>query len=274
MWIARTLGTLVLGGAVYAWSTNLAREFQRRRREASWKLMLEGKTLDQEDIAHLPGPVQRYIELTGSVGKPIVTEIMMEFEATMYDAPGAKGMTGPASQYDRFDEMHRLFFMRTMMNGLPISVLHDFEADQAKMKVRAAGLFNVVDASGPELTRTETVTILNDIAFFAPSRLTDERLEWTEVSDKSAKVDFTVGANTVSAELIFNEAGELVDFISGDRGMMEKDGSLRIARWSTPLGNYRRFDGWRLASEGDAVWHLPEGPFTYGHLRLVKYEAR
>lgn len=274
MWMARVLGALVLGGAVYAWSSNLSREFKRRRREASWKPMLEGKALHQDDLAHLPGPVQRYIELTGSIGKPVVTEITMEFEATMYDAPGAKGMTGPASQYDRFDAMHRLFFMRTMMKGLPISVLHDFEVDQATMTVRAAGLFNVVDVSGPELTRTETVTILNDIAFFAPSRLVDERLQWTEVDDKCARVAFTVGANTVSAELIFDEEGELVDFISEDRGMMEKDGNLRLTRWSTPLGNYRRLDGWRLASEGDAIWHLPEGPFTYGHLRLIKYEAR
>ncbi|WP_156423857.1 DUF6544 family protein [Erythrobacter sp. YT30] len=274
MWIARALGTLILGSAVYAWSTNLSREFKRRRREASWEPLLEVKKLENKDIAHLPKPVQRYIEITGSIGEPVVTEIKMEFEATMYDAPGAKGMTGPASQYDRFDEMHRLFFMRTHMKGLPISVLHDFDADRATMKVRAAGLMNVVDASGPELTRTETVTILNDIAFFAPSRLVDQRLKWTAVDDKSAKVEFTLGANTVSAELIFNDAGELVDFISEDRGMMQKDGTLRTARWSTPLGNYRRFGNWRLASEGDAIWHLPEGPFTYGHLRLVKYEAR
>ncbi|MGB3472463.1 MAG: DUF6544 family protein [Erythrobacter sp.] len=274
MWIARTLGTLALGGAIYAWSINLSREFKRIRRKASSTVMPNVKKLTNEDIAHLPAPVRRYIKLTGSIGRPIVTEIAMEFEATMYDAPGAKGMTGPASQYDRFDEVHRLFFMRTHMKGLPVSVLHDFEVDKASMKVRAAGLVDIVNASGPELARTETVTILNDIAFFAPSRLVDERLQWTEVDDQRAKVAFTLGANTVSAELVFNEAGELVDFISDDRGMMEKDGSLRIARWSTPLGNYRRFDGWHLASEGDAIWQLPEGPFTYGHLKLVRYEAR
>lgn len=47
-----------------------------------------------------------------------------------------------------------------------------------------------------------------------------------------------------------------------------------MARWTTPLGNYRDFYGWRLASEGDAIWHLPTGPFTYGHMRLTHYEAR
>jgi len=31
--------------------------------------------------------------------------------------------------------------------------------------------------------------------------------------------------------------------------------------------------GWRLASEGDPVWHQPGGPFTYGQFRLTQYEA-
>lgn len=61
--------------------------------------------------------------------------------------------------------------MTTRMKGLPVAVLHDFSRGGATMKVRLAGLLNVVDLGGPDLTRTETVTILNDLAFFAPSHL-------------------------------------------------------------------------------------------------------
>ena len=142
------------------------------------------------------------------------------------------------------------------------------------MRVRLAGLVNVVDVGGAELTRTETVTILNDLCFFAPSRLIDRALTWTEIDDTRAKVAFTLGTNTVSAELVFNEAGELVDFISDDRGALEKDGTLRIQRWTTPMSTYRDFAGWRLASEGDAIWHRPGEQFTYGHMRLTEYEAQ
>lgn len=263
-----------LGVGVYAWSSSLSRAFDERRAEATAEAFPEMPVLTENDLAGLPAPVQRYIRQSGSLGRPIVTEIVLHFDAAMYDAPGEPGMTGPVVQYERFDIPHRLFFMKTTMKGLPVSVLHDFNRDDATMKVRLAGLANVVDISGPELTRTETVTILNDLAFFAPSRLTDDRLKWTPLDDTRAKVEFTLGANTVSAEFIFNEAGELVDFVSEDRGMLEKDGSLTIARWTTPLDDYRDFDGWRVASEGDAIWHLPEGPFTYGHLRLTHYEAR
>lgn len=88
-----------------------------------------------------------------------------------------------------------------------------------------------------------------------------------------ARVIFTLGANSVTADLIFNAEGELVDFVSEDRGMLEKDGTLRILRWTTPMGGYRDVGGWRLATEGEAIWHLPEGPFTYGRMRLVSYDA-
>ncbi|MGY6552446.1 MAG: DUF6544 family protein [Erythrobacter sp.] len=269
-------GGLAVAGfiGIYIGSKSLARAFDRRRTAAAAQPLAATPVLTEADVVSLPEPVRRYVALTGSLGRPMVTEIIMHFDAVMYDAPGAPGMAGPAVQYERFDMPRRLFFMKTKMKGLPVSVLHDFNHGEAMMRVRLAGLTNVVDVSGPALTRAETVTILNDLAFFAPSRLIDPRLKWTALSDNRAKVAFTLAANTVSAELIFNEAGELVDFISDDRGMLEKDGTLRLVRWTTPLGNYRDFGGWRLASEGDAIYHLPEGPFAYGHLRLTRYEAR
>ena len=268
--------TMVISAAcgAYAWSTSLSRRFKARKSAAAFPPVPEMPILTDADIAHLPRPVQRYIRLTGSMGRPPVTEIEMHFDAEMFEAGSQAGMLGPVRQYDRFDIPHRLFLMSTRMKGLPIAVLHDFDRNHATMRVRLSGLFDVVNTDGKELTRTETVTILNDIAFFAPSRLADASLDWTEIDDTHAKVDYTLGANTISAELVFNELGELVDFISGDRGMLEEDGSLRITRWSTPMGKYRNFDDWRLASEGSAIWHLPDGPFTYGHLQLTRYTAR
>ena len=274
IWVLAILAAILVGAGFWMWSTSLPRAFEARRAEAMAAPRPDAPILTEAAIAHLPPPVRRYIALTGAIGRPVVTEITLRFDAAMFDAPGAPGMTGPVVQYERFDTPDRLFLMTTRMKGLPVAVLHDFQRDRATMRVRLAGLFNVVDIGGPDLTRTETVTILNDLAFFAPSRLTDPRLNWTEIDDRRAGVNFALGPNTVSAELVFNDADELVDFVSDDRGMLEKDGTLRILRWTTPLGEYRDFDGWRVASEGDAIWHLPEGPFTYGHLRLTGYEAQ
>lgn len=210
----------------------------------------------------------------GSIGRPVVTEVYLQFDATMHESRGAAAMPGPVVQFERFDTPERLFLMTTRMKGLPVAVLHDFSKDGATMRVRLAGLLNVVNLGGPDLTRTETVTILNDLDFFAPSRLSAPRLSWTAIDDIRARVTFTLGTNSVSADLVFNAAGALMDFVSDDRCMLEKDGTLRILRWTTPTSAYRDFGGWHRASEAEAIWHLPEGPFTYGRMRLTGYYAR
>ena len=65
-----------------------------------------------------------------------------------------------------------------------------------------------------------------------------------------------------SAELRFNDAGEMVDFITDDRYRGVGKG-FEKGRWSTPLRRYREVSGIRIPSEGEAIWHLPEGDFPY-----------
>jgi hypothetical protein len=36
---------------------------------------------------------------------------------------------------------------------------------------------------------------------------------------------------------------------------------------------YHEFDGQRVATEGDAIWHYPEGEFVYGRMKLKSYSA-
>jgi hypothetical protein len=226
--------------------------------------------LTAASIASLPTPVQRYIRLTGALGKPRAASLRLTFEAEMFQKPGQAGMRGVIKQYDRFDPPKRLFHMKTRMSGLPVTVLHDYDGHEAQMTVRLASLFNVVNAKGNELSRTETVTLLNDLCLFAPSWLTDPRLVWTPKDDTSALVKFTNGPHIVKATLLFNAAGELVNFISDDRAAMQSDGKLKITRWSTPMRNYQDVGGLKVASEGDAIWHYPEGDFVYGHFKLLE----
>jgi hypothetical protein len=222
-----------------------------------------------ESIAHLPKPVQRYMQVTGSIGKPRVASVLTMFDAEMFQKSGGAAMPGPAEQYDRFDPPKRLFFMDSRMYGLPVKVLHDYEGIKASMRVRLASLFNVVDIKErDDLARTETVTLLNDLCFFAPSWLADERLEWRAIDDTSADVTFTNGPHKISAKLLFNAEGELINFISEDRGALQDDGTLRILRWSTPMTSYKTFNGRRFAATGEAIWHYPEGDFVYGKLTL------
>jgi hypothetical protein len=177
-------------------------------------------------------------------------------------------MKSASVQHNFLGQPVRLFLMSSRMFGLPVEVLHAYEGEAATMRVRVASLVNVVDLEGELLSRTETVTVLNDLCFFAPGALVDPRLAWTPVDDRTAQVTFPNGRHVVSATLSFDAEGDLVDFASDDRpGLV--DGKLEPARWTTPVGDFREFDGRRVPTVGRAIYHSPEGAFTYGVFRAT-----
>jgi hypothetical protein len=98
----------------------------------------------------------------------------------------------------------------------------------------------------------------------------DPAIRWEEIDARTARAHYTLGPHTVSATLSFNDAGELVDFVSDDRLVASPDGSRFIRqRWSTPLGEYRAFGPTRAASRGEGRWHPTEGEYAYIELEVV-----
>ena len=131
------------------------------------------------------------------------------------------------------------------------------------MRVRACSLFTMVDASGPEMDRAETVTVFNDLCILAPAALVDAPVTWLAPDDHRVRATYTYGVNTIVAELTFNDDHELTDFVSDDRTAVSTDGkTFTPQRWSTPLASYRDFGSWHLAARGEGHWHAPDGEFA------------
>jgi hypothetical protein len=226
-----------------------------------------GTPLREEDLAPLPAPVRRYVQASGSVGRPRPQNLRLEFEAVMRRRPGDAGMQASSVQVNFFARPARLFLMKARMFGLPVRALHVYRREQATFQVRVASIVDMVDQSGEQISRAETVTVLNDLCAFAPGALVDGRLAWSAVDDRSAAVTFTNGPHRVSATLVFDADDRLVDFLSDDRPD-SSSGRFVPLRWSTPLGGYQVFDGIRVPTLGSTVYARPEGPFTYGEFTL------
>ena len=220
--------------------------------------------LAEPDLARLPAPVQRYVRRSGAVGRARVQNVRFEFEARMFRKPGADAMPATSIQYNFFANPTRLFFMKARMFGLPVGVFHAYAREAATMRVRVASLVDMVDLAGEELAIGETVTVLNDMCFFAPGALVDPALGWEQLDGRTVRVTFQNGRRRVAAVLHFNERDELVNFVSDDRAALLDDGTLHRYRWSTPVEDYREFDGRRVPTRGTAIYAYPEGDFVYG----------
>lgn len=228
------------------------------------------------DLARLPEPVQRYLRASGVVGQPAVRSFRVRMHGRIRSGPDAPWMPFAAEQHSVVGDAARFFYMTARMRGIPVQGLHRYADGEASMRVKAAALVPVVDLSGPELTRAETVTLFNDMCIMAPATLADPAIGWETLDARTARATFTSAGHAIRAELVVNDSGELVDFVSDDRFRTSPDGRQLIrARWSTPVGGYRTFGAVRLASEGEGRWHEPGGDYAYLELHIddVRYNV-
>ena len=250
--------------------------FQLKKTEEFAKQPLQAETLlSEQETTNLPNCVKKYLAYTGAIGKSKPQNVFIEFDADMYRKPGDKPMKSHSVQYNFYGKYSRLFLMKASKMGIPFRAMHLYRNNQASFQVKIADLFKVVDISGEELTKAETVTLLNDMCVFAPGSVIDNRLTWDEIDSLSTKVTLTNGKFVVSAILYFSESGELINFISDDRYALQDDGTMKQVQWETPISEYKEFEGRKIPTLGKAIWKYPEGDFTYGvfKLRSIKYNV-
>ena len=231
------------------------------------------RTLTDSDLASLPAPVQRYLRLSGAVGRPLVRNFRARFHGQFRAGPASRWMSFTAVQYNFYAEPARLFLMRASLLGIPVVALHEYTGRSATMRVKAASLVPVADARGPEMDVAETVTLFNDMCLFAPATLIDPGIRWREMDAKTVEATFTNAGHVVRAVLSFDDTGELANFVSDDRFMSEGGGKTLVrTRWSTPVSGYRAYGPVRLLAAGEARWHGPDGEWAYLRLTVDSIE--
>lgn len=285
-WAGTIANVILLGAVVYGFAAEgprgLRAEYRVRVEERMAAAVTPADTtratatparITEGDLDDLPPPLQRYLRLSGAVGQERVRHFRAVWRGRIRSGPEDPWMEFAAEQYNFVDPPARFFLMDARKGGLPVDVLHAFEDGHATMRVLLASLLPLVDARGPEMDRAETVTVFNDLCLFAPWALLDADVRWEAVDERSVRGRFTLGENTVSALLTFNEAGELVDFVSDDRMAASPDGkSFEPLRWSTPVAEYRSFGALRVMSRGQGLWHPTEGAFAYFEGELLEVE--
>lgn len=259
------LATVVYGA--FAWGPfGLRADYNQRTSLAQGSLAAQPTSVVTEaDLAPLPSPVQRYLRFAGVVGQPRVQSFRVRMTGRIRGAADAPWMPFTAEQVSFFNPPRRYFFMQATRAGLPLDGLHAYAEGGASMRIKLLSMFPVVDLKGPVLTRTETVTVLNNMAIMAPAALIDPAIRWRQIDERQVEATFTNGPNEVRAVLVFDATGALSNFWSDDRPALAADGvTLQQQRWSTPVGAYRSQGAYRLASRGEARYAAPSGDYAYG----------
>jgi hypothetical protein len=224
----------------------------------------------EDEVADLPAAVQRYLRSMGVVGRPAVTSFRAHLRGEFRMRPGQPFMRAEVWQYNRTEPISRVFWMRiTMAGGLLTMVGRDSYLDgRGRMLGKLFDTVVVADGQGDPFDIGELTTWLNDAVLMAPSMLLRAPVSFQEVDDSSFELSLTDAVRTVSARVVLDERGAPVDFQTEDR-YADLPGGLVRAPWSTPLDGWQEVDGSWIPTRGSAVWHLPDGDFTYAVLEFA-----
>jgi len=116
------------------------------------------------------------------------------------------------------------------------------------------------------------VTFFNDLCLFAPAALINYPIRWEQIGPFKVKAKFVNQDITVTAILEFKENGQLVNFISEDRYLTENGKDFINFKWSTPIKEYQEVNGRKVPAYAEAIWHTPEGEFTYAQFYVEEIE--
>lgn len=259
---------ILLVGVIAFFSFNFRKSYESDIAKYSPPSSSKPELLTEEDIQSLPPLIQRYLTVTGCVGKSKVSTFSVRFSGRIRANNQSEWMPFTTEQYNFVGSATRLFFMDATMKSLPVAGYHSYTPKEAVMDIRLLSMFRVQYQAGIELRRAETVTFFNDMCCLAPATLIDNRIEWLEAKDRTQVARFTAHGVTITASLHFSEDGTLVNFESKDRPSAGADGSMETVPWSTPLSNYRDFGGYSLASFAQAIYLHPDADLVYGEFQV------
>jgi len=256
----------IIGYGVWSFSNKYHSEVENLRNQ---NLKQSAAVLEQSDLAHLPKPVQQYIQSSGAVGQPRIRSFNVELAGAIR-ARNGNWMPFTSTQYNFIDQSARFFFMNAVKNNLPVAGFHCLKNGKAFMDIRLLSIFRVQHASGPAMDKADAVTFFNDMCCLAPATLIDPRITWRDEGNGKVAAVFKNQDVSISADLFFNDHNELVNFVSTDRPALQNNGQFEQIPWSTPLSQYDDRLGYHLPRHADAVYQYPDESFLYGRFEITK----
>lgn len=226
-----------------------------------------GTIIDESDIVSLPPPVQRYFQAVGVVGKPRVASFSCIMEGQIRNSADSPWMPIVMRQYNRLDNPARVVYIESP--GKPMAGIDSFIEGSGRMLIKLFGLVTITDSRGAEMSQSALVTFINDLVL-CPVGYFSLPLEWKPIDDRRSLMRLSHAGMTVTAELIIDESGRMLNWAGGDRYAYVK-GKLLSDRWSTPFSEKQQeLAGLRIPVSGVGVHDYDGSSYIYIELNSIR----
>lgn len=228
-------------------------------------------TLSSEDIIDLPSIIQKWLNYSGVVGKPKISNIFLTQDLQLKFRPEQEEWNfGTAEQYFTIKPPSFNWDIKTQMNPLMSVIGRDkFEDGRAEMLIKIFALIPVADAKNDEkVNQSACQRYLAEMVWF-PSAALSEYLMWEEIDKLSAKATMEYNGTKGSGIFYFNEMGQFERFVT----MRFKDpNDTEPIEWTVIANKTEEQNGIKIPTECEAIWNLDSKKWTWLKLKIKHIE--
>ena len=227
--------------------------------------MAEPAMVTEVDLAGLPEPVQRWMRRANVVGKPRATAVRLRQTGRIRENPEDDWMELDAVEYYTVDPPAFLWHGSVKPMGV-VQAVDAYVQGRGGLNVTLLSLFPMDSSTGATADQGSALRYLNETMWF-PSAALSEKISWEAVDANSARATLSDHGQRVSAIFYFNDEGDVIDCVAE-----RYRGEDELLTWSTPLSAHGEFDGVRVPTMGQGVWHPESGEFAYIELEIADVE--
>jgi len=264
MWIAiAVLFTIIISAIIYLKipGSKTKSDFQNTVNGMISKAPEYGEVFTEKDIENLPLPVQKYFRYCGFLGTPKMSYMKATFKDVDFIL-GDKKVKIDYTQYNFVEMPERIAYINSSMYGIPFEGLDSYKNGAGSMRGTLAKVITLFDQRGGSMDKSSLVTILAE-CLLIPNVALQDYIEWEPMDDTHAKATIFCYGISASGVFTFDDAGQMLSFITSDRVATETDGTERNAEWSAIVSNYETVNGIKQPKVLQSIWHFPEGDLIY-----------
>ncbi len=214
------------------------------------------RVVTDDMLGGLPEPVQRYLQYTGIVGKPLARTVFLRQQGRVRLA-GQRWIPLQAQEWFSVRPPGFVWDATMRVAGIPVGRARDtYQSGHGRMLIKAASLVTVANVEGEEMDQGSMMRYLSELMWF-PSAFLEDNISFQAIDAASARVTLTDQGKTATATLFFDSVGKLTNFEARRYAIAGKRRDLQT--WSVPVTGYGEFEGLKLPVRVKAVWKLAEG---------------
>ncbi|MCC6459104.1 MAG: hypothetical protein IT260_01460 [Saprospiraceae bacterium] len=262
------LAGIVLGYAAWNLNQQINRELQAFRQAP----IPAEVVMTRDMLASLPAVVQRWLEHSNCIGKPLARTVQLRQTGTMRSGPEGKWMPLEAEQHIRVQQPGFYWSAKVAMAPyLSMSGRDRYQDGKGHMFFKFLSLIPVADSQGPAIDQGCLLRYLAEIMWY-PSAALEDYIHWEGIDSLSAKATIRWGEVEASGVFSFTPEGD-VDHFDALRYYDRKTGAT-LEKWhieNDPTG-FRDFNDIRIPARSRVSWLLAEGEFTWLRLDITELD--